>query len=317
MFDFSKINFADEFVGIVIAVLQAVLIAIITKILLDRAFKDQRLIGKNLQKYGIKKVRADRGGTLSKSGVDIVFGLNNKLYPNKLDLCFITGFGFIRDYEVRAGYLKKLISNGCKIRILLGNPNTGKYADYKYTDFEDEKVVDELTEYYYDVLNKKIRPQSFLERSYAMLISMKVKMNEDGEYDKKLLKEYLSIESDKRKVSKRHGDHNFQVKYAAHLIENLAKYADNGGSIELRFYEDEYQMPIIMASSYTDKKGKQRNEETIYLWTNMNAPIKETSESINVFCSVNSDDTDNATFIDDVCKSFNYLWDLYDSSNLS
>ena len=188
MFDFSKINFADEFVGIIIAIFQAVLIAIITKILLDRAFKDQRLIGKNLQKYGIKRVRADKGGTLSKSGKDIVFGLNGKLVPNKLDLCFITGYGFFRDYELKTGYLKNLIANGCKIRILLGNPNRGKYANYQFHDFEIEKNIDEITEYYYKILNKEICAQSFLERSYAMLISKKVKLNENEQYDKSLLK---------------------------------------------------------------------------------------------------------------------------------
>ncbi len=311
MLDFTEINYADEIVGIIIAIFQAVLIAIITKILLDRAFRDQRLIGKNLQKYGIRKVRADKGGTLSKTGQDIAFGLNGKLIPHKLDLCFITGFGFFRDYQVRTGYLKKLIANGCKIRVLLGNPNRGTYADYKCEDFENEGNRDEIVDYYYNIVTKKTRAQSFLERAYAMLISEKIKQK-SGDYDINLLRERLSIEADKRKVSQNNGDHNYQVKYVTKIIEEIDKYKGNGGSIELRYYEDEYQMPIIMASSYTDNKSKLRNEETVYLWTSINAPIKETSESINVFCSVNVDDKSNAIFINDVSKSFDYLWNLYE-----
>lgn len=311
MFAFSQINFAQEIVGVVIAIIQAILVAIITKILLDRAFKDQRLIGKNLQKYGIKKVKAHRGGTLSKSGRDITFGLNGKLAPQKLDLCFITGWGFFRDFQFRTDYLKSLLQRGCKIRVLLANPYRGKFKNFEVEDFEKEDNAKTIVKYYSNVLLHQEPAQSFLERSFAMLVSKKVKQSNDNLVDYDLLATYLKVEKDKRILSKSNGDHNFQVKYIEKICEQLNDFAQNGGNIELRFYEDEYQMPIIMATSYTDDNGKKNNEETIYLWTNINAPIKETSESINVFCSVSSDDKQDKTFINDVAESFDYLWNLY------
>lgn len=312
MFDLHKINFADELLGIVIAILQAVLIAIITKILLDRAFKDQRLIGKNLQQYGIKKVRADSGGTLSKSSRDIVFGLNGKLYPNKLDLCFITGHGFFRDFQTKAKYLETLLQNGCQIRVLLANPYTGTFKDTTLEDYANPKTLDALTEYYYNILTNETQSTSFLERAYVMLIKTKVLCDNSDKIDKEKLRKHLKVQFLDNNTMDGEGDHNYQVKNIQKICHELKKSAKNGGCIELRFYEDEYQMPIILAQSYIDIKQKERNEESILLWTNINAPIKETSESINVFCSSDIDDIKNKTFINDVKSTFDYLWQLYE-----
>lgn len=314
-FDFTSINYAEQIVGIVIAVLQAIVIAVLTKFLLDQAFKDQRLIGKNLQKYGIHKVHAHKGGTLSKAGKDVCFGLNGKLMPSHLDLCFISGWGFFRDYEMKAGYLRRLVANGCQIRVLLANPDRGRFKDWKVEDYENPSKQETLLRYYTDLFEGREEAESFLERSYAMLLSKKVQREPFAPVDSEVLKRHLRVEEDKTVISDSHGDHSFQVKYIQKLCHELARFADNGGKIELRFYEDEYQMPIIMATSYTDAKSKKEYEETVYLWTNMNAPIKETSESINISCYSPVDEIEDKAFVNDVQKTFEYLWNRYRKSN--
>lgn len=310
MFDFSEINIADKILSIFIAVIQAMLIALITKKFVDKAFQEQRLIGKNLQEYGIKKVSADKGGTLSKSARKVVFGLDGRLYPEKLDLCFISGHGFFRDYETKAGYLSDLVKNGCKIRVLLANPYRGKFKDWSEKKLSSPEYLDEIVDYYYSVVSNDIKAQCFLERSYAMLIKEKVlDENNSNKLSKEKLIKRLSFDP---AVGDCCGDHIYQVKNIANMCKKINASAQKGGNIEIRFYEDEYQMPIIKATSFIDEKHYSRNEEMVLLWTNVNAPIKETSESINVFCSVNINDENNTTFISDVTKTFEYLWDLYD-----
>jgi hypothetical protein len=314
MFNFSAINYGDKIISLIIAVAQAVIIAVITKMVLDKAFQEQRTIGKNLQEYGIKKVKSEKsGGTLNKSGCDIVFGLNGKPIPLQLDLCFITGNSFMLDFQTRTNYIKRLIENGCQVRILLANPFRGNFAEYSVADYENENKLDATIDYYYKLLNNEIASQSFLERAYMMLIRPNVTRS-GGSIDKAKLKEYLSIETDKCKVSIHNGDHGYQVKFIKDMCDELKQYGANGGSIELRFYEDEYQMPIIMATSHMHC-NQNHNEEMIYLWTNINAPIRETKDSINVFCSASIDDKESATFLNDVSKSFDYLWNLYKDSN--
>ena len=41
----------------------------------------------------------------------------------------------------------------------------------------------------------------------------------------------------------------------------------------------------------------------------MNAPVKETTKSVNVFGQTN--DENDATYVTDVIKSFDYLFDRY------
>ena len=94
------------------------------------------------------------------------------------------------------------------------------------------------------------------------------------------------------------------------IPQTAMKRAAKNGSIELRHYEDEYQMPIILVRT---RAGKDNKEDSIFLWTNINAPIKETSESINVFCSSEVDEVNDKAFLSDVCTSFDYLWETYDT----
>ena len=301
MFDLQNINFADKILSVIIAILQAVLIAIVTKILLDRAFKEQRLIGKNLQEYGIKKVRANSEGTLSKSAREIAFGLNGKLCPSNLDICFISGRRFFQDFQTNTGYLSRLMQKGCRIRVLLANPYRGTFKDYLVEDYSESNALDTLTDYYYQILTHQSQAASFLERTYAMLISAKVQSDNSYIVNKNSLKKCLND----------FGDHNYQVKDIEQICNNLKESAKNGGSIELRFYEDEYQMPIIIAKTFVDTKHEEKNEERVFLWTNINAPIRQTHESINILCTTDSDEIHNKTFINDVCNSFEYLWNLY------
>ena len=56
MFDFSAINFADKLFGILIAIIQALVISLLTGMVLNRSFKKERDIGKSLRKYDITAI---------------------------------------------------------------------------------------------------------------------------------------------------------------------------------------------------------------------------------------------------------------------
>ena len=56
-------------------------------------------------------------------------------------------------------------------------------------------------------------------------------------------------------------------------------------------------------------KYKKEDKESFYLWTNMNAPVKETTKSVNVFGQTS--DENDATYVTDVIKSFDYLFNRY------
>lgn len=305
IFNLKEINFAEKSISLIVAVIQAIIIFVLTKVLLDKTFKEQRSIGKNLQDYGIEKVRVNKGGTLSKNARDVVFGLNGKQYPTSMDLCFISGNGFFRDFQLKIGYIKKLLENNCKIRVLLANPYSGTFGETPLNRYADEQFQETLVNYYYDILTNEKRAASFLERAYVMLIKSKVQDKNGIKKDE--LRKLLNVKFLKNGTTQNDGDHGFQVKH----IESMCKELKKSGDIELRFYEDEYQMPIILVKSYIDEKQKDKNEENILLWTNINAPIRETSESINVFCKSDSDDLENKKFVNDVCNSFEYLWDTY------
>lgn len=299
---------SDKIISLIFAVIQAALIALVTKVWIDKAFREQKVLGKNLQQYGIKKVSRDKGGTLSASAREIVFGLNKREVPSELDLCFITGNGFFRDFQTKKDYLGKLLEEGCRIKVLLANPDRGHFADYKVEDFADESRLDEITDYYLAILEGRERAQSFLEREYTMLIKKKLPQERGAKRD--ALRERLRIlyDAEGRRVGT--GDHNYQVKNIRSICDELRKRAAKNGSIELRHYEDEYQMPIILVRT---RAGKDNKEDSIFLWTNINAPIKETSESINVFCSSEVDEVNDKAFLSDVCTSFDYLWETYDT----
>lgn len=312
MFDFSAINFADKLFGILIAIIQALVISLLTGMVLNRSFKKERDIGKSLRKYDITAIKSERKGTLSESDYAVVFGLKNKPVPTQLCLSFLTGFAFFRDFECKAKYLSGLVANGCQIRILLANPHEGYFADKPYEYFTTEQALQERVDYYYDVFTGKAKEQCFAERSYTMLTYDKVKSyldisawaDEATENNckaglRKQLTEVLSIDG------RHNGDHVYQLRFIEQLVAKIAKHADNGGSIELRFYEDEYQMPIIMC------KTTDGNKPVVKLWTNINAPIRETMSSINVAGEYVPSDGNKESFVKDTEATFEYMWNKY------
>lgn len=294
MFDWGVINYADKLIGLILAISQALMIAFITGIVLNRAFQKEKAIGKSLKEYGIERVKTNKG-TLSAQDCHVVFGLGGHAVPRELCLCFITGNAFFRDYERNAGYLASLAARGCRIRILLANPNQAKAAQLWDEQITSADVPDEVVEYYFRLLKGLYKTTSFIERTFLMLTYRMVEnCIDDEESCKALLRRRL------RETK----DHVMHVRTAQQLLSAAAHKSDHGGSIELRYYIDEYQMPIIMAKTDATEKKPART----LVWTNMNAPIQETSDSINVFAVKNEG---TAGFVEDVEKSFEYLWRTY------
>lgn len=105
MFDFSAINFADKLFGILIAIIQALVISLLTGMVLNRSFKKEREIGKSLRKYDITAIKSERKGTLSESDYAVVFGLKNKPVPTQLCLSFLTGVRILPRLRVQSKVL--------------------------------------------------------------------------------------------------------------------------------------------------------------------------------------------------------------------
>lgn len=294
MFDWSAINYADKLIGLILAIAQALMIAFITGVVLNRAFQKEKAIGKSLKEYGIERVKTDKG-TLSSRDCHVAFGLGGHAVPRELCLCFITGNAFFRDYERQAGYLSSLAARGCRIRILLANPYQAKVAQLWDRQKTSDDVPDKVVDYYYRLLMGLEQTTSFVERTFLMLTYRMVETCLD---DAEMCKARLRDKLQKNK------DHVTHVRTVQQMLSASAQKADHGGSIELRYYTDEYQMPIILAKM--DAAGKKPSKTLV--WTNINAPIKETSESINVFAAK---EEGAAGFVEDVEKSFEYLWRTY------
>lgn len=310
MFDFSDINFADKLIGIIIAILQALLISGLTGFLLNRSFRKERNLGKNLNRHGITEIKSQKGGTMSESDHDIVFGLNGKPIPTELDLCFLTGYNFFNDFEHKAHYISRLVANGCKVRILIANPNKSPFAKYTVDQTLTEENINMRTEYYFELLTNNNTDGSFLERSFAMLIYVNVS-------DDLSKLRFATNDEEKHRIADKikqtikdiiveSGDHFTNAIFAENVIAEANKNSANGGKAEIRFFTDEYQMPVIYCK--TTEKGKHVN----YLWTNLNAPIRETTQSISVSAKTLPDDDNGKNFVNDVETSFNYLWKMYE-----
>ncbi len=277
------------------------MIALITSNVLNRAFQKEKAIGKGLKEYGIERVKGGKG-TLSQKDRNIVFGLRGYAPPSELCLCFITGSAFFRDFQSRAGYIEGLASRGCNVRVLLANPNQSVVSSLWDADTETNGIPEAVVDYYYNLLITPSRAGSFLERTYTMLASSAFASGlDDEEHCKRVLRERL----------RENKDHIEQVRIIQTMLSEAAQKADHGGSISLHYYVDEYQMPIIMAKF---DAGDKQPVQTL-VWTNMNAPIRETIDSINIFALHSEDSTSG--FADDVEKSFEYLWRAYPKEMLS
>lgn len=309
MFDFSDINFADKLISILVAILQAILISALTGFVLNRSFRRERNMGKNLNRHGIIEIKSAKGGTMSTSDHDIAFGLNGKAVPYELNLCFLTGYHFFKDFEQKEGYLSSLVQRGCHVKILIANPDNGPFSDLSYEELMTSENIDIRTDYYFRQLAERPDEEDFLTRSFVMLIYTKVAdeiadlRTSNNEYDKQLLTE--KIKSKIKKVIVDSGDHLQNARYAERLFAHVNDGAPKG-KLEMRYFVDEYQMPIIYCK--TTEGDKHAN----YLWTNINAPIRETKESINVSGKIFPDDDNKNNFVKDVEMTFDYLWNKYE-----
>lgn len=64
-------------------------------------------------------------------------------------------------------------------------------------------------------------------------------------------------------------------------------------------------MPIIMC------KTTDGNKPVVKLWTNINAPIRETMSSINVAGEYVPSDGNKESFVKDTEATFEYMWNKY------
>lgn len=284
------INWLDKIASIPFAVIQALIIGFFTSIILNRIFLKEKNIGKKLRDYGIERISAYGDGTLSKKDANVFFGRRGHPAPREIHLCFITGNRFLQDYKEE---IKKLAKNGCKIKVLIADPTASSTYNYPDSNYMiPSKKIGELANYYCEILFGLQLGTCFCERSFAMLDS-NCSNNRD-----ECIKEF-------RTKLKKAGDHTCQIKRITNLLYSINTENKNG-NIEIRYYTDEYQMPIILAEYDTQKKREAKTR----LWTNINAPVRETIESINVYSE--SSESRDGTFVNDVAASFNYLWNKYD-----
>lgn len=314
----------ERFINLAFAVIQAILIALITKNALDRALQKEKAIGKRLKSYGIENVKSG-DGKMSRHHINLAFGLRGHTPPKGLDICFITGRAFFQDFQVNTDYIGRVVAQGCHVRVLLANPYDGYiYKNTLWKDAIDDcsiaqwrmaqergetpdprylAYIDAVAQYYLEMLadhsSDAFRNASFIERSDAMLLSSKIKApsSHRAEYLKEIKNLLLKL-----------GDHRTQVLCARQILESIVKaHPKCSGKVELRCYADEYRMPITLVRKDATKKS----EELTLLWTNINAAIRETTESINIFCKVKGDR--DKTYISDMEKTFEYLWSCYDN----
>ena len=67
-------------------------------------------------------------------------------------------------------------------------------------------------------------------------------------------------------------------------------------------------MAVVWIAEY-DYGESRRNKSFVMLWTNINAPVRETIQSINVLGM--KDGNKDAGFVEDVSLSFDYLFNKY------
>lgn len=284
---------SEKSIDLLFAIVQSFIIAFISGHILNRAFAKQKNIGKTLSSYGFERVSLG-SGTLTTLDRNKLFGLHLCHSPSELSLCFLTGVHFFNDYS---NYIERLVNKGATVRVLLQNPTKSplfKFYDFKLGSYSDLNAV---AEYYYQLHannTEHIDDASFSDSSFIMLTSEKFrKYLSNKKYCIEEIKKHIALE----------GDHITQAIEVTQKLEKINATATNGGRIEIRYYNSEYRIPMIFAK-YTKKK-----KTYTLLWTNLNAPIREAMESVNVHCKQNG--SESAFYVQDIEASFNYLFDKY------
>lgn len=311
--------YVNIIIGFAVAILQSIILVFLTKIVIDKSLRKSKSIGDGLSKIGIERVEV-RSGKMSISDQNVLFGRNGKQKPTKLKLCFLTGVNFFFDYQ---DDLKELVKNGTIIEVLLMNPTKHNYYEEYCKDLENydiakcnfpndlrKKIIERSIE------NWKLRDKNFAElpyseRSSLMLSSANFKKLLNGRKYAQLSKDDLFDLWDKR-------IHNFgsditELIISMKILKEINTYSSNGGGIHLHFYSDEYQAPITLAEF--DYGNNRKNRSFVMLWTNINAPVRETIKSVNVLGM--KDGNQDASFVEDMNLSFDYLVDKYPKDYLS
>ena len=302
----------DVFVDMLTALIPAVATALLTAWFLNNAFKKSKHLGDSLVKSGIEKIEYS-SGKMTKADRAKLFGLNGKKIPNELCLCFLTGDNFFLDYYE---YLLNLLNNNCKIKVLIANPQGSNRVNDYMTNYPSEfsrehslcsaKDKTNLAKIYYEYYaynSEQMSNLAYLERTYLMLS----KENIDKIAENKFGRPYEILEEAEKqsvwmdRIGKT-GDHVMQTLIVTKIVDSL-NAKSTGSKISLHYYKDEYRIPITLATY------KSKDKDEYLLWTNMNAPVKETTKSVNVFGK--SNDSSDASYVTDVLKSFNYLYDKY------
>ena len=146
---------------------------------------------------------------------------------------------------------------------------------------------------------------SYPERAFLMLSAAHFKKLLKGRRYDQLTEEEKHDVWDKR--LNMYGSDITETIVTTKLLKEINSHAKNGGGIELHFYTDEYQMPITIAEY--DYGESRKNRSFVMLWTNINAPVRETIKSINVLGM--KDGNSDAGFVEDVSLSFDYLFNKY------
>lgn len=295
-----------------IELIPAVITALLTAWFLDKAFQKSKHLGDSLVKSGIDNIEY-ASGKMSKRDRTKFFGLNGKEKPNEINLCFLTGDNFFLDYYE---YLLDLANNNTRIKVLIANPfESNRVSEYleKYpSEFTREGSLcsaidkEKLANLYYEYNSynaEQLSKLAYLERTFLMVSKENIERIAENKYGRSysILEENEKLNVWRDRIGKT-GDHIMQTMIVTKIVESLNKKSQ-GTKIELYYYKDEYRIPITLA------KYKKKDKEDFLLWTNMNAPVKETTKSVNVFGQTN--DENDASYVTDVIKSFDYLFDRY------
>lgn len=289
----------DKILTLVVAVIQAIAITILTKIIVDSAITKKQKIGASLNKEGVQRV-VSSDGKLTKQDINLLFGYGKNPVPKEINLCFLSGVGFIRKFY---SDLKHVILKGCNVKILLADPRNSHF----YNKYKNGETItpEELAKYYSEAyLDNYSFNDSFLEKEDFMIALGR--KNFEVLEEEELYQIFLDFFTKHQTNDSVH-----QIFQAMQMVDNLKldvqKQDGNGvaGNIEVRFYKDEYRMPITLAKfEKTEKKSA-----CVMLWTSITAPIEETADSISLFFSKN--DSDDGKFVESIESTFSYLWDYY------
>lgn len=289
-------------------ILKAIIILLITKYIVEKIVSRVKN-DKNLSDYGITRIKhhdssddhndSDKGsGNLSRHDIALLFGRHGNPKPKELCFFFITGYTFFGNYLKESNELLKLAQGGCKIKILVGNYRNCKFA----ATINKPDYADLATDYYYNIAAGKIDGQCFLDRSTAMVAC---KSSDISGHEKDMKKKINGL------VLSDRGDHLSQILKLNEMVRVVnEQITDFGNKIEVRFFEDEYRFPFMIAK-YDAKKD---SDIRIRVWSNYVAPIQEARKSINLYGEAK--EGEKTTFTASSELSFDYLWNRYEHNSL-